>query len=198
MRKRRIAEARATVRQLRWPREFRIGPAEWPDDILAVFADLPSRDAAEPASGAGPGAASGAAAGPASGVASGAGSGVPGLDGRSLADVATSVWRLHVRMAGLPDSMRATTRHVEKAWDTLAQAGVEIKDHLNDPFDTGLSISVVAFQPTPGLERERVIETIRPSVYLGSERIQMAEVIVGTPDSAAEPLPRPGAREQRQ
>ncbi|WP_131738738.1 hypothetical protein [Actinomadura roseirufa] len=183
MRKRRATEARATVRQWRWPREFRIRPAQWPDDVLALFAEVSAAETAE-------------AEGPArdAEVVGGA----PGLSERSLADVATSVWRLRVRTAGLPDGMRSTTRHVEKAWDALAQAGVEIKDHLNDPFDSGLSISVVAFQPTPGLERERVIETIRPSVYLGDRRIQMAEVIVGTPDSAAETPPLPGAREQRQ
>ncbi|TDD93519.1 hypothetical protein [Actinomadura rubrisoli] len=187
MRKRRAAEVRATLRQWRWPREFRIRPAPWPDDILSAFAGLSAPDAVrldEPGQAPGPRAA--------------ASGDVPGLSGRSLADVATSVWRLRVRMAGLPEGMRSTTRHVEKAWDTLAEAGVEIKDHLNAPFDSGLSISVVAFQPTPGLERERVIETIRPSVYLGDQRIQMAEVIVGTPDSTDGTRPRPGAREQRQ
>ncbi|WP_242884325.1 hypothetical protein [Actinomadura litoris] len=184
MRGRRAGEAGAALRQWRWPREFRIHRAQWPDEILAAFTELTA--AAEPPPEA-------ADAEPLPSVPDQ----VPGLAGRSLADVATSVWRLHVRSASLPEAMRSTTRQVEKAWDTLVQAGVEIKDHLGEPFDSGLSISVVAFQPTPGLERERVIETIRPSVYFGDQRIQMAEVIVGTPDSADQMPPREGAREQR-
>ncbi|WP_242904407.1 hypothetical protein [Actinomadura terrae] len=188
MKRRWAGEAGATLRQWRWPREFRIQQAQWPDDILAAFTHLTGLRGAEERPGVG-------MAGPEErpGVAP---EEVAGLGGRSLADVATSVWRLHVRTASLPDGMRSTTRQVEKAWDTLVQAGVEIKDHLNEPFDSGLSISVVAFQPTPGLERERVIETIRPSVYFGDQRIQMAEVIVGTPESADQ-RPREEAREQR-
>ena len=90
---------------------------------------------------------------------------------------------------------RAVVRHLETAWDTLADAGVEIRDHLHDPYDPGFSLKAVAFQPTPGLRREEIIETIRPSVYLGEHRIQTAEVIVGTPDPPE--TPAVGAEESR-
>lgn len=152
-------EARASVRQWRHPKEFRIRAAAWPVEALDAFAGLTNApaDVAEAAN---------------------------GLSERSVADVATGVWRLRARMAALPEGTRSATRHVEMAWDALAQAGVEIRDHLHDPFDPGLSITVVAFQPTPGLAREQVIETIRPSVYLHDRVVQVAEVIVGTPSEA--------------
>jgi hypothetical protein len=121
---------------------------------------------------------------------------LPGLPGDSVADVATNIWRLRNRMSTLPDGMRSTTRHCEMAWDALAEAGVEIRDHLNDPYDSGLALKVVAFQPTSGLERERVIETIRPSIYLHDQTIQTAEVIVGTPDPPAD-MSASGTKESR-
>jgi hypothetical protein len=171
-----LADIRATLRQWRQPREFRIRATAWSADSVAALAGL----------------AAAAVAGPDAGQAAQD----EGLPGRSVADVATSIWRLRNRMAGFPDGMRSATRHVEMAWDALAEAGVEIQDHLNDPFDSGLSLTVVAFQPTPGLGREQIIETIRPSVYLNNRRVQRAEVIVGTPDTAAD-VPAFGAKETR-
>jgi hypothetical protein len=47
-----------------------------------------------------------------------------------------------------------------------------------------MSLKVVAFQPTPGIGRERVIETIKPTIYFKGKAIQMGEVIVGRPDGA--------------
>ncbi|OLT30782.1 hypothetical protein BJF79_09260 [Actinomadura sp. CNU-125] len=110
-----------------------------------------------------------------------------GLTGRSLADVATSLWRLRARIERMDDPPRALVRHLESAWDAFADAGVEIKDHAGEPFDHGLAMSVAAYQPTPGLHRELIIETVRPGVYLGDRSVQMAEVIVGTPERAPEP-----------
>ncbi|XVQ09339.1 hypothetical protein ACQP1W_43530 [Spirillospora sp. CA-255316] len=112
--------------------------------------------------------------------------GPDGLTGRSLADVATSLWRLRARVDRMDDAPRAVVRHLETAWDALTDAGVEIKNHAGEPFDVGLAMSVVAYQPTPGLHREQIIETVRPGVYLGDRSIQMAEVIVGTPDPPPE------------
>jgi hypothetical protein len=154
-------EARAGVRQWARPKEFRIRAVAWPAEALRAFEELTTADPEGP----------------------------NGLPERSVADVATSVWRLRARMTALPERTRSTMRHVEMAWDALEQAGVEIRDHLHEPFDPGLSINVVAFQPTPGLAREQVVETIRPSVYVHDRVVQLAEVIVGTPSEAEMELP---------
>jgi len=45
-----------------------------------------------------------------------------------------------------------------------------------------MSLKVISFQPTPGLGRERVIETIKPTIYFKGKAIQMGEVIVGRPE----------------
>ncbi|GAA4075660.1 hypothetical protein [Actinomadura miaoliensis] len=116
----------------------------------------------------------------------------PGLPGRAVADVATSIWRLRGKLAESPvEPPRAVVRHLESAWDALAEAGVQVQDHLNAPFDSGLALTVVAFQPTPGLSREQVVETVRPSVYLHDRVVQRGEVIVGTPVPSDQPTPGP-------
>jgi hypothetical protein len=84
------------------------------------------------------------------------------------------------------DEMRRAYRHLESTWDALAQAGVEIIDHTGAPFDAGLAIKVLAYQPMPDLTRERVLETLKPSVYFKGERLQMGEVIVATPETSGD------------
>ncbi len=111
---------------------------------------------------------------------------------RLLADVATGVWRLRRRLSppqtepAAPD-LRRVVRDVEALWDALAQAGVVIQDHTGAVYDPTQALQVAAFEPSPQLDRERVIETLRPSVYFEAEWIQMGEVVVGTPpaDGAA-------------
>jgi|SRR5215208_5795751 len=110
----------------------------------------------------------------------------PRVGRRSIADLGTGLWRLRQRLVdsvtGQPiEATRRAYRHFESAWDTLADAGVEIQDHTNDSFDPGQSLKVIAFQPTTGLTHDAVIETIRPSIYFKGQRIQIGEVIVGTP-----------------
>ena len=127
---------------------------------------------------------------------------------RFLADVATGVWRLRKRMcqpgSDRPrEEMRREFSHLQSVWDALKQNGFLIQEHTDKKFDTGQSLKVVAFQPTPGLTYEKVIDTIKPSIYYQERRIQMGEVIVGTPESSAahgpsdsrpaEPTP-PGAK----
>lgn len=107
---------------------------------------------------------------------------------RFLADVATGLWRLRTKMinpdTGSPlEGMSRPFRHLESIWDAMAQANIEIIDHTNEPFDTGMSIKAVSFQPTKGLDREMIIETIKPTIYNGDTKIQMGEVIVGKPQN---------------
>lgn len=150
------------LRQWCYPPEFRIEPPVWSPKLLAEFERLVALDkpqAQKPAQ---------------TNLA------------RTLAEVGTGVWRLRQKMlqpgtSQPSEEMRRTFRHVEAMWDALKRAKVEIIDHTNTPYDPGLSISVLAFQPQPGLTREMVVETIKPTIYFDQERIQMGEVLIGTP-----------------
>lgn len=109
---------------------------------------------------------------------------------RLLTDMATNLWRLKQKMlrpgTGEPlEEMRRAYRSFEAAWDALLSAGVEVQEHTGSPFNSGLLLHVLAFQSTPGLEQETVLETIRPTVYYKQQLIQPGEVIVGTPEASA-------------
>jgi hypothetical protein len=169
-------EILASLRQLRFPPELRIRPRPWPGEAWALVAasGRAARGLAE-------------AAGPVT-AAEGA-SAAPGL--AFLADVATGLWRLRQRMLA-PGSerpreeMRGAFRHLESTWDALREAGVEILDHTGVVYDSGMALEVLAFQPTPGTTREHVLETIKPTVYVGDRRLQMGQVIVASPPAAGE------------
>ena len=113
----------------------------------------------------------------------------PSVNDTVLSDLCTGLWRLRRRMIDPEtdrplEEMRKPFRHLESVWDTLADAGVDIRDHTNEPVPEygSIGLNVLAYQPMPGFARERVIETVKPSVYAGGRLLQMGQVIVGTPE----------------
>lgn len=107
-----------------------------------------------------------------------------------FSDLGMSLWRLRRKMldplSGAPrKEMAATYAHVEQAFKALAAAGVEVRDHDNTEFDSGLSLKVLDFQEVSGISHEMVIDTVRPTIYYRGEVIQNGVVIVGTPRSLA-------------
>lgn len=163
----RTSRAVAAIRQRRFPPEFRIAGRDAALELRATIEEIRSLATQVPSSDAAP-------------------TDVR-LDDRVVARLATGLWRARRRMcrpgSGEPlPEMRQPHRHVQSAWDELEEAGVLVQDHDGDAFASGLALQVVAFQPEPGLTEERVIETVRPSIYRKGRVIQMGEVIVGTPD----------------
>jgi hypothetical protein len=162
-----------TVRQWMYPPEFRIAPSAWPSELLEAMERLTHAATPETADRTTP-------PDPAT----------EKQQLRLLADVGTGLWRLRQKMqqpgTNRPlEEMRRAYRHLESVWDVLAEAGVEIQDHTDAPFDPGMSLRVIAYQPTAGIDRERVIETIKPTIYVRKQAIQMGEVIVATPENTA-------------
>ncbi|MBI1829901.1 MAG: hypothetical protein HYR84_00455 [Planctomycetes bacterium] len=107
-----------------------------------------------------------------------------------LKEIGTNLWRLKNKMcppgrSEPPDELASMYRHVDSMWEALREAGVQIQDHTGKAFDSGMPIVCLAFQPTPGLKREIIVETIKPSIFLNNQRIQTGEVIVGAPIAIA-------------
>jgi hypothetical protein len=107
---------------------------------------------------------------------------------RAIADIATQVWKAKVKMTQgtsgeVREEMKRVYRHIEGVLDSLQDIGLEVKGHTGDAFDYGLPLKVVATQPTPGITRESVLETIRPTIYWQKQIIQMGEVVIATPAS---------------
>lgn len=101
---------------------------------------------------------------------------------------ATSIWRLEKTLGGLQPSaagsdMRWIHRHAEGIKDAIQAAGFDIRDHTREVIPSGGAyfLKVVAYEPTPDIEQEIVIETIKPTIYFRSKIVQTGEVIVGTP-----------------
>jgi hypothetical protein len=154
------------INQLKYPKEFRILPMEMPFEALKQLEELitnlskslntdnkPSVDQV--------------------------------INKDFLAEVSVGAWRLKKKMTdvktGEPlNEMSRAYRHLESVILTLEKEGIEIQDHDGQPFDAGLSLKVLTYQPLPNVEKEFVYDTIKPSIYLKGERILMGEVIVAT------------------
>lgn len=168
---RRVRELRTAFGQLKHPPEFRVPPpfldpaqADWAATVLAeveaaeALAEQAARTPDTP---------------------DGAGS-------DALLGAALGIWRALRKLdqgAGPLSAaeLRQVRRQVHASRQALADDGLEIQEHDGAPFDSGLSLEVLVFEEQPGLTREVVLETVRPSVYFRGERIQMGQVIVGRP-----------------
>lgn len=104
------------------------------------------------------------------------------LSESDLAEAATALWRARRKLAGAQDRVaRQAGRFLSASQDALDAAGVAVQDHDRIPFGSGMALEVLLFQDEPDLDVERVVETVRPSIYLTGRRIQMGQVIVGRP-----------------
>ncbi len=100
--------------------------------------------------------------------------------------IATNAWRAQQKMIDpatrqTRDEMKRVARHVDANLDALRQLGLEIDDPEGRPYDTGMALKVVSFEPVAGLSREEITETLRPSIRLQGRVLQIGEVVVGTP-----------------
>lgn len=176
-RKRSLQSLLSSLRQLAYPKEFRISAPVWPPDLVDTLEKLATALAAvAPANQEEQKAAADGAA--------------PKEFLSFLADLGTGLWRLRQKMVqpgtNEPlDEMRRAYRHLESTWDVLGEAGAQILDHTNEFVPEGgiYALQVIAYQPTPGLSREQVVETIKPTIYYQDRLIQMGEVIIGTPET---------------
>jgi hypothetical protein len=113
---------------------------------------------------------------------------------RLVVEAGTSLWRLKHKLlphgAQQPsEELRPAARHFQSTWDAFARAGVEIVDHTGQHPPTGgvWSVRVLAYQPTAGIGRDTVIDTLRPSILMRGQVLQNGEVIVGQPETPPPP-----------
>jgi hypothetical protein len=114
----------------------------------------------------------------------------PALD--QIAAIATNVWRAKSKLidpaTSLPrEETKRTYRHIESTLDALTQMGVVIREQLYEPYDPGLPVNVLTFQPMPGLSRDTIVEVVRPTIIWQDRVLQVGEVVVGTPETSSVP-----------
>lgn len=101
-------------------------------------------------------------------------------------DIIIGLWRTRKSLVkpGLKEPAeenRMTFRHLQSVWDILIDNGFSIIDHMGEPVQ-GRSLNVLSFEPMKDIKEEKVIETIKPTIYYKDKLIQVADVIVGTPE----------------
>lgn len=102
-----------------------------------------------------------------------------------LQDLATRIWRAQKQLdKALQKSDEAQlerfARRFEEIGETLTDYGIEIIDHTGQNYDVGLTLTVLQFEPTPGIARETICETIKPSLRVHGVLIP-GQVVVASP-----------------
>jgi hypothetical protein len=109
---------------------------------------------------------------------------------KAAAKSATHVWRAERRIVDPEtreplDDFKLLHRDIIAIRRSLEDLGVEIVDSLGSAYHSGMALKVISFEPTPGLSREEIKETIKPTVLWRGNLLQLGEVIVGTPQTNA-------------
>lgn len=105
---------------------------------------------------------------------------------QAIGNVATNAWRAKIKMVDSDtgearEEMKKVYRHIEGIFEALKVIGVETIDPVGRAYDSGMALKVVSFEQTPGVSKEEIKETVKPSISWQGRLIQMGEVIVGTP-----------------
>lgn len=124
---------------------------------------------------------------------------------KAVINIATSAWRIRSKVMNssgeaveelTKDDIKKVSRYIESMYETLTGIEILVKDRTGEPFDYGLPEKVVTTLPQPGLSVERVVETLRPTIYWRSQIAQIGEVVIATPQDAppkSEPVSIPAS-----
>ena len=112
---------------------------------------------------------------------------------RLLTSIATNSWKIRGRIMIDPkgeepreelkkDDIKRLVRHLDSISEALTEFGVEIRDRTGEPYDFGLPEKIVSSMPRPGLTKELIVETLRPTIYWKSHIAQAGEVVIAVPE----------------
>lgn len=108
---------------------------------------------------------------------------------KALVDIATHLWRMQGRVLDREskepkEGFERIAGDLERMANVLKEVTVEVIDPVGEPYDSGMAMKVINFEPTPGFSSETILETIKPRVNYDQHLVQWPEVIVGTPMEA--------------
>ncbi|MDR3254938.1 MAG: hypothetical protein LBT31_05185 [Synergistaceae bacterium] len=98
-----------------------------------------------------------------------------------LVDLSTGVWRIRRKIDGLsrvPKEVKEALYSLESVWTSMAESGVEIVDHIGT-IPSKNEAKIVEVRDMPDITRDQVVETIKPTITLHGEIIQIGEVVMG-------------------
>ncbi len=103
-----------------------------------------------------------------------------------LFDLCTEIWRLKKKVAaemqsgGLSGSQ--VPRYIQRIDRALESANVLIHDHVGEKYLPGQAVKVISVQQCDDIPagQERVIETVKPTIYRDGVVVKQGEVVIGT------------------
>jgi hypothetical protein len=116
---------------------------------------------------------------------------------KGIVTIASNAWKAKSRLVDssgeVRDDMKRLYRNIEGILEALTEMTVEIKDRCGETFDYGLPDQVVATEIQEGLTKDKIIETIKPTIYWNGQIVQRGEVIIATPphDKPSSPATSP-------
>ena len=104
---------------------------------------------------------------------------------RALVTIAVETWRMRARLAKLDDSQRSALRVLEtsldKTGDALSSLGLRVHDPVGQSWDERDPEKVLLFEEAEGTTKPRVVEVVKPTLYLGETLLAPGEVVVAVP-----------------
>lgn len=104
-----------------------------------------------------------------------------------LCTLAIEIWRLHRKVERLnsnitPDDQAGLSFSVNRLESGLRDIGLECREYTNQPYDAGMQLTVLAYEPHEGVHgnREIIHQTVSPSVFFGGQLLQQGEVVVSS------------------
>ena len=111
---------------------------------------------------------------------------------KCIAAIASNAWKAEEKLVDRTsgevredikqEEVKRIYRHIGNILEELKEMGITIEGHTDTTFDYGLSMKVLTTRPMPGITKEKVIETNKPTIRCQKTTIiQMGEVVIGTP-----------------
>ena len=102
-----------------------------------------------------------------------------------IIEICVGIWRVEKKMpdknSGLLPELIKINRPIETMKDLLHQNGFVIQDLTGQDYIDGMTLEVIAWQPTEGIIKKMITESIKPRISYLNQIIEPGEVIVGVP-----------------
>ncbi len=101
-------------------------------------------------------------------------------------DMAFRVWQ--IKKAMIQENQKSEDREKKRSWKQLnrlinemERSGIVIQDKTGDLYDSGMSVKVIASEPSMNISREIILETVSPTILYNGNIARFGEIVVGIP-----------------
>jgi hypothetical protein len=112
------------------------------------------------------------------------------LSGKDMQDIiylVNSLWRAKKKLldilnkSGENKEAKKVLRNVESAIDSAENMGIKIVDYIGQQYAPGMAVNVISSQPNNAIDKDRVCETLKPTIYFRDSFVQSGDVIIEGP-----------------